>query len=182
MMMRISKLYCRALIVALIMLPLHVWGDSLNANMGKMVSGAAADRDGCVADDATPAPTEYFDEATGLHYTKVSLDDAILFDSRSCDLNGRACKELLRIAVELREVPFAGIVIYGSADDTESRDYAVELSRERAEVVRDYFVALGFSEELLSVVGLGCDYPVADNSTLEGRARNRCVEVYIVRS
>ncbi|MGN1245442.1 MAG: OmpA family protein [Muribaculaceae bacterium] len=126
--------------------------------------------------------TSYYDSATGLYYTKVSRDNQILFNSRSCDLNGRACKEIIRIAAELHDTPFAGIMIYGSTDDTESRDYSMELSEERAETVRDYFVQIGFDPNLLNTVGLGSQYPVADNSTLDGRARNRCVEVYIINS
>lgn len=176
------------------------YGADIGAHLGMAVGGVAGAAIGAnedekaykrqqasmaqvkVADEEDEKTQEYFDEATGMYYTKVSQDHAILFDSRSCDLNGRACKELLRIAAALSDVPFSGIMIYGSTDDTESRDYAMELSRERAEVVRDYLVALGFHEELLTVVGLGSDYPVADNSTLDGRAKNRCVEVYIVRS
>lgn len=153
--------------------------------VGGTVIGAASQRAAIESEASSISVTEpeqvsYYDDATGLYYTKMNRDDAILFDSRSCELNGYACKEILRIAAELRNIPFAGIMIYGSTDDAESRDYSVELSQERAEVVRDYFTALGFNANLLNVVALGSRYPVADNSTLEGRAKNRCVEVYIV--
>lgn len=122
----------------------------------------------------------YYDDSTGLYYTKVSEDDSILFGPRSCDLNGAACRQILRISAILNDLPFSGIVIYGSTDDTESRDYSMELSQERADVVAEYFQALGFRASLISAIGLGSEYPVADNSTLDGRAKNRCVEVYII--
>lgn len=171
-------------------------GADLGAHLGMAVGGVAGAAVGAnedakqarraVAQSAASAGSEtddgvsYYDESTGLYYTKVSRDNCILFDSRSCELSGRSCRELLRIAAELRDVPFSEIMIYGSTDDTESRDYSMELSVERAETVRDYFVVLGFDARLLTTVGLSSKYPVADNSTLDGRAQNRCVEVYIV--
>ena len=174
-------------------------GADLGAHLGMAIGGIAgaaigANEDAKQAQKASKAKASakaansstdyetYYDNSTGLYYTKVSRDDAILFNPRSCDLNGSSCKEILRIAAELRDIPFAGIMLYGSTDDTESRDYSMELSEDRAEVVRDYFLQLGFDYKLVTAVGLGSQYPIADNSTLSGRASNRCVEVYIINA
>lgn len=171
------------------------YGADVGANLGMMVgcvagASAGAEKDekeakaaqrAAVAELANDDNT-YFDDSTGLYYTKVSEDNSILFDSRSCELNGAACKQILKITALLNKTPFAGIVVYGSTDDTESRDYSMELSQERADVVAEYFQAIGFNAKLISAVGLGSAYPIADNSTLDGRAKNRCVEVYIINT
>lgn len=169
------------------------YGADVGAHLGMAVGGVAGAAVGAEQDAKEAAVAQspymdnhtsdtYYDKDTGLIYRKVSEEDALLFQSRSSKLTSQSRKEILVIAAALRDIPFSGIVIYGSADDTESRDYSYELSYERACAVADYFVGLGFNERLISVVGLGNEFPVADNSTIEGRARNRCVEVYIVNA
>ena len=55
------------------------------------------------------------------------------------------------------------------------------LSARRAEAVKDYLVAQGLSEDLLSAVGFGPDRPVASNRTAAGRAQNRRIEFRVTR-
>ncbi|HEU5468400.1 MAG TPA: OmpA family protein [Steroidobacteraceae bacterium] len=83
---------------------------------------------------------------------------------------------------------FAGIVgiypsmrfrVEGHTDSTGSDETNRALSLARASSVRDYLVGLGVESERISVVGLGPDQPVADNSTAQGRARNRRVEIIL---
>ena len=54
-----------------------------------------------------------------------------------------------------------------------------KLSKERAEAVANFLVGNGVSRARITTEGLAYDQPVADNSTAEGRAKNRRVEVYI---
>ena len=56
----------------------------------------------------------------------------------------------------------------------------MKLSLKRAESVRDYMVGLGIDPKKLEVKGEGEAKPLADNSTAEGRAKNRRVEVDII--
>lgn len=174
------------------------YGADVGANLGMVVGGVAGAAAGADMDakEAAASRTQYastasssqsyssgnsyYDKDTGLIYTKVSDGNSILFDSRSSNLNRDAYKEIHSIILKLRQVQYAGIVIYGSTDDTESRDYTYELSNDRANAVADVLVESGVNGGQISVVGLGKDYPVADNSTYDGRAKNRCVEVYII--
>lgn len=175
------------------------YGADIGANLGMVVGGVAGAAVGADQDakevaaqrkkyvQSSPVTTQpnvqndtYFDKDTGLIYTKVSDGNSILFDSRSSNLNRNAYKEIDRIISKLRHTQYVGIVIYGSTDDTESRDYSYELSNDRANAVADALVDAGFNGGQISVVGLGNDYPVADNATFDGRAKNRCVEVYVV--
>lgn len=169
-------------------------GADIGAHLGMAVGGVTGAAIGAEQDEkaykestsqsyqenTNEGSSNYYDKNTGLTYTKVSEDNSILFASRSSMLNDKSCTEIIRIFANLRGKSFTGIVIYGSTDDMESRDYSEELSRERAEVVASYLIDLGVNRDIISIVGLGKGYPVADNSTLSGRAKNRCVDVYVV--
>ncbi len=67
--------------------------------------------------------------------------------------------------------------IEGHTDTVGSRGYNQALSEARARAVRDWLIAAGVPAEQLSAQGFSFDRPVADNSTDEGRAQNRRVEL-----
>ena len=121
----------------------------------------------------------FHDDEEGVTYIKVSGDNSILFEPRSADINMDALKELFFIAALLSDKPFSEMIIYGSADNTESRDYSMELSEERAETVAEYFMSLGFTPDVMQIVGLGDTDPASFENTIEGRALNRYVDVFI---
>jgi outer membrane protein OmpA-like peptidoglycan-associated protein len=54
-----------------------------------------------------------------------------------------------------------------------------ELSMQRAITVRDYLIGQGVSASSIDVAGLGSSNPVADNTTADGRSRNRRVEIVL---
>jgi OOP family OmpA-OmpF porin len=65
--------------------------------------------------------------------------------------------------------------------DSKGPDWAnKKISLERAESVFRYFVSRGINPDRFVVVGLGKDYPIADNLTPEGMAKNR--RVVIIRT
>ncbi|MEE9398056.1 MAG: OmpA family protein [Methylococcales bacterium] len=79
----------------------------------------------------------------------------------------------------LERGPNAKLEVAGHSDNTGSREYNISLSQQRADAVRDYLVSRGVSAENISATGYGPDSPVADNSTKEGRALNRRVELVL---
>jgi OmpA-OmpF porin, OOP family len=54
-----------------------------------------------------------------------------------------------------------------------------QLSRERADHVRDTLILLGLDAEKLTARGYGSDRPIADNSTDEGKKKNRRIEIHL---
>ena len=66
----------------------------------------------------------------------------------------------------------------GVAMQKKLEDYNMQLSVRRAEAVKKYLVDQGIAADRIQVRGWGELKPVADNSTAEGRAENRRVEVY----
>ena len=54
------------------------------------------------------------------------------------------------------------------------------LSQQRAEAVKTYLIAKNISAHLLNTEGLGASQPVADNTTAEGRKKNRRIEFEVL--
>ena len=76
----------------------------------------------------------------------------------------------------LKEYPELKLTIRGHSDSTGKREHNVELSRKRAQAVKDYLTGKGIDGARLKVEGIGPDEPVADNKTRAGRAKNRRIE------
>ncbi len=73
--------------------------------------------------------------------------------------------------------PMEKVEIEGYADSTGPERYNADLALRRAQSVRDFLVTeLGIDRSTLSLVAYGESYPVAPNTTREGRAANRRVE------
>jgi outer membrane protein OmpA-like peptidoglycan-associated protein len=58
----------------------------------------------------------------------------------------------------------------------------MDLSQRRAESVRTYLISRGLPPEQVVAKGMGPDRPIADNSSAEGRANNRRVEIVVSKS
>ncbi len=119
---------------------------------------------------------------TPLAVRVVTFAEAALFDSGKAELKpegNEKIKEYREQAQdELRRAD--KVIITGYTDNVGDPDFNVTLSRQRAEAVRDYLVVLGADPGKFQVGGGGANNPVADNSTDEGRAKNRRVEVEVV--
>jgi OOP family OmpA-OmpF porin len=73
--------------------------------------------------------------------------------------------------------------IDGNTDSTGNRGHNVELSRERAEAVKQYLVEkYGFPSTRIRTVGNGPDHPIADNTSPEGREKNRRTDIKVYRN
>lgn len=120
----------------------------------------------------------FVDEYSGKRYYRANDMGDILFRSRDSQLNSRSQRALNGIANRVKKIK--GIIyVYGSTDDVESRDYCQQLSLERARAAAGYLIACGVPRNRIKVKGLGDSSPLADNSTMEGRALNRCAEIYV---
>jgi outer membrane protein OmpA-like peptidoglycan-associated protein len=104
-----------------------------------------------------------------------------LFPSGSAALIPTRQGELDRVLARIREQPVIRVEITGYTDDRGPPDYNVDLSQRRAEAVATYLVDRGIDRSILVSRGDGPASPIAPNDTPEGRARNRRVEITIVR-
>jgi outer membrane protein OmpA-like peptidoglycan-associated protein len=79
----------------------------------------------------------------------------------------------------LREYDQTTVDVYGHADSVGSDDYNQDLSERRAMNVASVLMQGGVIRQRVITEGFGESRPIASNSTDDGRARNRRVEVYI---
>jgi photosystem II stability/assembly factor-like uncharacterized protein len=102
------------------------------------------------------------------------------FKTGSADLTPVAQAELDGIAATLQQKPGLRVRVEGHTDNVGGDDYNLDLSRRRAESVKDYLVNKGLSADRFETQGYGKAYPIADNNTDQGRAQNRRVVVYLL--
>jgi outer membrane protein OmpA-like peptidoglycan-associated protein len=110
--------------------------------------------------------------------TIVSLAD-ILFDFGKATLKRDVEFNLVKIATILEQYPEMKIAVEGHTDNVGSEEYNLELSEKRARAVADFMATQGLTADRLTVAGYGFARPVADNSTDEGRQKNRRVDLVI---
>ena len=84
-----------------------------------------------------------------------------------------------RFATTLNQNPTTRITIIGHTDSSGSDAINNPLSVNRAAAVRDYLVTRNVAGNRIAIDGRGSRVPIADNSTYEGRARNRRVEIFV---
>lgn len=101
---------------------------------------------------------------------------AITFDTGKATIKPESMTEINRIAQLMKENPSVKFEIQGHCDNTGSAATNDKLSQQRAEAIMAALVDMGIEKGRLSAVGKGSREPIADNSTDEGRAKNRRVE------
>jgi len=123
---------------------------------------------------------------SGIDVTETPNGDGILVnlpdvtfavDSTTISPSFRA--SLDSVSQSMITYPNSLIDVMGHTDSTGSESYNLDLSRRRADSVANYLVSRGVSRARIETIGYGEQYPIADNSTPEGRAQNRRVEIRI---
>jgi outer membrane protein OmpA-like peptidoglycan-associated protein len=110
----------------------------------------------------------------------ITLSGSVLFASGKSDLLADAQVKLNDVAKALaNQDPDAKIVVEGYTDSQGSASFNQDLSQRRAESVRAYLVSHGIASDRVTAQGLGPSAPIADNTSPEGRANNRRVEIVV---
>lgn len=111
---------------------------------------------------------------------KLNVPEPLLFDYNKSDLTQDSQKTLNDIAVVLKEYPNSTVQINGHTDSKGSDQYNLELSNKRANVVMNYLKQKSPSTIKFEPKGFGEIQPIASNDTLDGRQKNRRVEIVII--
>ena len=104
----------------------------------------------------------------------------ILFNTGAATLLPESFNSLNKLVNLLRENPKVKIEVSGHTDNTGSASTNKTLSRNRALSVRNYLISQGIAGERVEYNGYGFDRPIEPNTTPEGRAANRRVEIEIL--
>lgn len=107
---------------------------------------------------------------------------SIQFKTDSDELLTESFAKLDTIVRYLKDYPELDALIEGHTDNTGDDAYNSELSQKRADAVKKYLTDKGIDPTRLTPKGYGGTQPIADNSTPQGRAMNRRVEVKLYYS
>ncbi|MGB9835466.1 MAG: OmpA family protein [Candidatus Saccharicenans sp.] len=105
----------------------------------------------------------------------------VLFDLNKATLKPESQLKLAKLAGILMVFPEMKLSIEGHTDSTGSESLNLKLSTERAKSVYEFLLSQGVSPERMKYEGFGSSRPVAPNDTEANRAKNRRVEVIVIK-
>ena len=112
----------------------------------------------------------------------ITLSGSVLFASGKSELLPAAEAKLSDVAKALsQQDPDAKMVVEGHTDSQGAAAFNQDLSQKRAESVRSYLVSHGIASDRITAQGFGPSRAVADNTSAEGRANNRRVEIVVAQ-
>jgi outer membrane protein OmpA-like peptidoglycan-associated protein len=150
--------------------------------------GVLVNNQGCPLDTDGDGVADYMDKCPNTPPgTTVTLDGcsdifqeyvfnaSTLFNAGEAILTPNSYDELSKVVSRIKLRPNAKWRIEGHTDERGDPQYNKILSLQRAQSVYNYFISQGLRRDNFEVVGLGEDFPIADNNTAEGRRMNRRV-------
>jgi outer membrane protein OmpA-like peptidoglycan-associated protein len=105
--------------------------------------------------------------------------DRLDFETGSATLKPTSAEQLKNIAEIMKAYPKVALKIGGYTDNVGNADANLKLSQKRAENTMQETVKSGVDAKRLEAQGYGEKHPVADNSTEEGRAKNRRIDLRV---
>lgn len=152
-------------------------GGATGAIIGKKMDKQKKELEQVLPEDTSVEVVEEEGQAPAL---KVTFDSGILFATNSSTVSDASKSALRNFAGNLEKNPDTDLKIVGHTDNTGSVDYNQTLSEKRAKSVYDYLIEQGVGSRRMIYEGKGIHQPVSDNSTADGRSKNRRVEIMIM--
>lgn len=152
--------FSRCLIVAILLFPFLAYGQSEEMDLQQVL--------------------QKLDRGESVEHARINLGD-INFATGTANLEPSAKLYLDKIVKLLLSAPNMDMKINGHTDNTGSDAVNVKLAIDRATVVKYYLTSKGVPVSRLTAAGFGSTAPIADNATEAGRAKNRRVEMEIIR-
>lgn len=119
-------------------------------------------------------------QGTGVSVTRsgdniiLNMPNNVTFDSSSANLKPAGANTLTGVAMVLKEYNKTAVNVLGFTD---SQDLNMRLSQQRADSVASALITQGVAANRIRTQGMGPSNPIASNSTAEGKAQNRRVEI-----
>lgn len=158
---------------------------ALGAIIGGVVGGAAG---GYIGNRMDKQAKDIEREVPGAEVERVgeginvTFDESsgVYFDTEKYNINSKSQQTLNKLASVFKEYPDSNILIEGHTDNTGADSYNLTLSKNRAQAVTNYLSGQGLSNGRFETKWYGENQPKYDNSTADGRAKNRRVELAII--
>ncbi|MBT2160567.1 OmpA family protein [Zobellia barbeyronii] len=159
----------------------------LGAILGAAIGGVAG---GFIGDHMDRQAERIEEEIPGAEVSRVgeginvtfNEDAGVYFDTNKSDVKGTSQTTLNKMAQILKDYPKSNVLVEGHTDSAGPEDYNMNLSKQRATSVTNYLISQGIDKSRLETKWYGEAQPVGDNTTTEGKAKNRRVELAIVAS
>ncbi|MEO1888479.1 MAG: OmpA family protein [Cycloclasticus sp.] len=157
-------------------------GDRKTALKGALIGAAAGGGVGYYMDVQESKLRQRL-RGTGVSVSRVgnnlvlNMPGNVTFRTDSTSINAGFYQVLDSVAIILKEYTDTTVTVVGHTDSVGSASYNQLLSQQRAQSVASYLGSQGVQGQRFNVIGQGEQSPVASNSTREGRAQNRRVEI-----
>ena len=110
----------------------------------------------------------------------VVLPENVWSNARETNFSATGSTKLEKLAQVLSSNPDYRLIIESHTDDKGNADELVGLTEERARIIGDKLASFGVAQSRIETKGYGASIPVAPNTTLANRAKNRRVEITLV--
>jgi outer membrane protein OmpA-like peptidoglycan-associated protein len=160
-------------------------GGELGAVIGGVVGGGAGvligkkmDKQAQEIEEEIPgAVVERIDDGIVITFDENS---GVYFDTNKYNINSASEILLNKLSGILLEYSDTNVFVIGHTDSTGADEYNMTLSKNRAFSVTNYFVGKGLPANRFTTSWFGEEQPISDNTTTEGRSKNRRVNIAIV--
>ncbi|TQD40236.1 OmpA family protein [Haloflavibacter putidus] len=164
-------------------------GDGDNTALGAIIGGVVGGAAGAyIGNRMDKQAKDIEQQVPGAEVTRVGEGINVTFDENSGvyfatdkhNINDKSQQSLDKLVGIFKEYPDTNILVEGHTDNTGREAYNMTLSKKRASSVTDYLVAQGVAADRFTTKWYGETQPKYDNSTVDGRAKNRRVELAII--
>jgi len=150
-------------------------GALIGAGIGAVLGGTIGNRlDKQAKELAAVAETKRTEEGI-----LVNMKGDILFDTGKATLKQNAIDQLNQVGAIIAKYPDDKVMIIGHTDSVGDDAYNQRLSENRAKAVKLQLLSAGVPAENIATEGMGESQPIGSNTTVEGKAMNRRVEMKI---
>jgi len=157
----------------------------LGAVIGGVVGGTAGvligkkmDKQAQEIENEIPGATvERVDDGIVLTFDEQS---GVYFATDKYNINDKSQATLNKLANVFSEYPDTKILVVGHTDNVGQESYNMTLSKNRAQAVTNYLIGRGLNSGRFTTNWFGESQPMYDNSTVEGRSKNRRVNIAIL--
>ena len=164
-------------------------GKGGNGELGAVIGGVVGGTTGVLIGSKMDKQAQKIEEEVP-GATVERVDDAIIvtfdensgvyFETNKYNINPASQQTLDKLVGVFQEYPQTNILVVGHTDNTGRAEYNMTLSKNRAYAVTDYFTSHGVNSGRVTTNWFGEEQPMHDNGTVEGRAKNRRVNIAIM--
>jgi outer membrane protein OmpA-like peptidoglycan-associated protein len=154
-------------------------GDGDNSVLGAIIGGVVGGAAGAYIGNRMDKQVTRVGEGINVTFDENS---GVYFATEKSNIAGESEISLLKLIGIFQKYPKTNIIVEGHTDSTGSDSYNMDLSKRRAQSVTDYLSSNGISTSRINTNWYGEEQPKFDNTTPEGRPKNRRVELAIVAS